>query len=421
MWQKPWTYKEGVCIGCGLAIIGWLLQITVGNIDWSVFAWPTNLIVLIAFIFLLFAFHCLRKKIYLFYWLSTNYSAVTSIGWATFFTVIMGLIRQVPFTTELDDFTETSGLRKMLSAWPFVLEYVWMTTSLGMTIIRKIFVSDSFSTVRKIRFYLMHCGLFIVLTCGVLGNADMQRLEMTCELGKAEWRATDKISAGNNIVELPLAIELQHFTIDEYPPKLMVVDNETGNVLPEGKPKNVLLENLNTDSDFNLLGWKIEIIKTIENAAMIADPDTVNFVEFHGEGSCFAALVKAEKDGISVEGWVSCGSFMFPYKSLKLNEKVSIIMPEREPRSYKSLAKVYTQDGKIKESEILVNKPFKINGWSIYQLSYDENMGKWSNVSVFELVKDPWLPAVYAGIFMLLAGAVMIFLTAGMKKERSEA
>lgn len=44
-------------------------------------------------------------------------------------------------------------------------------------------------------------------------------------------------------------------------------------------------------------------------------------------------------------------------------------------------------------------------------------MGKWSNLSVFELVKDPWLPVVYIGIFMLLLGAVGMFLTASRKKE----
>lgn len=44
-------------------------------------------------------------------------------------------------------------------------------------------------------------------------------------------------------------------------------------------------------------------------------------------------------------------------------------------------------------------------------------MGKWSNVSVFELVTDPWLPIVYTGIFMLLIGAVGMFLTAGRKKR----
>ena len=37
-------------------------------------------------------------------------------------------------------------------------------------------------------------------------------------------------------------------------------------------------------------------------------------------------------------------------------------------------------------------------------------MGRWSETSTFELVKDPWLPAVYLGIFLLLAGAVLTFI-----------
>ena len=36
-------------------------------------------------------------------------------------------------------------------------------------------------------------------------------------------------------------------------------------------------------------------------------------------------------------------------------------------------------------------------------------MGKWSNLSVLELVKDPWLPLIYIGIFMMIAGAFYMF------------
>jgi hypothetical protein len=36
-------------------------------------------------------------------------------------------------------------------------------------------------------------------------------------------------------------------------------------------------------------------------------------------------------------------------------------------------------------------------------------MGKYSKRSVIEAVRDPWLPVVYAGILMLLGGAVYLF------------
>ena len=92
-------------------------------------------------------------------------------------------------------------------------------------------------------------------------------------------------------------------------------------------------------------------------------------------------------------------------------------MPNREPTSFRlSCRHLYTRWKDI-HTEIEVNKPFTINGWKIYQLSYNEQMGKWSNLSIFELVTDPWMPVVYVGIFMLLFGAVGMFLTASRKKE----
>jgi len=119
----------------------------------------------------------------------------------------------------------------------------------------------------------------------------------------------------------------------------------------------------------------------------------------------------------TITGWITCGSYLFPYQSLKLDDGRRLVMPNREPRRFASLVDIYTQDGKNIHTEIEVNKPFTINGWKIYQLSYNEQMGKWSNLSIFELVTDPWMPVVYVGIFMLLFGAIGMFLTASRKKE----
>ena len=64
MWSNPWSYKEGLIIGAGLLVIGALLQITVGGINWNLFAWPVNLIVLSVYIIVLIAMHLLRKRVY---------------------------------------------------------------------------------------------------------------------------------------------------------------------------------------------------------------------------------------------------------------------------------------------------------------------------------------------------------------------
>ena len=96
MWSKPWSYKEGLVIGAGLLVIGILLQMAVGAINWSLFACPVNVIVLMVYIIALVTMHLLRKRVYLFGWLSHYSAAVSSLIWVVGMTVIMGLIRQAP-------------------------------------------------------------------------------------------------------------------------------------------------------------------------------------------------------------------------------------------------------------------------------------------------------------------------------------
>ena len=206
MWSKPWSYKEGLIIGAGLLVIGALLQITVGGINWNLFAWPVNLIVLSVYIIVLIAMHLLRKRVYLFGWLSHYSAAVSSLVWVVGMTVAMGLIRQAPSGHASNDIL---GFSQMISSWSFVLLYLWMATALGLTILRTSFPLKF----GRLSFLLNHIGLFIALIAATLGNADMQRLKMTTRMGNAEWRATDD---KGQLTELPLAIELKDFTIDEY-------------------------------------------------------------------------------------------------------------------------------------------------------------------------------------------------------------
>lgn len=409
MWKKPWGYREGATIAVGLLLTGILLQASVGKINWDLLSCPVNIILLIVYIIVLAAVSGLSGRIYLFRWLGSYAAAVTSLAAVVVMTVVMGLIRQTGPQT-VNGVAPWLGFSQMLSAWPFVLLFTWLITVLGLTTFRHLYPFRW----RNIPFLLNHLGLFVAVVAAVLGNADMQRLKMTTTVGRAEWRAYDE--AGQQS-ELPLAIELQHFTIDEYPPKLMLIDNGTGKVLPEGKPEHLLLEA--GEQEGQLADWHIRVVRQLAESARMATEDTVKFVAFYSRGSTYAVYVEAEDvhTGVQREGWVSCGSFLFPYKALRLNEQVSLVMPEREPQRFASDVKLYTQSGKKLEAVIEVNRPLAIEGWKVYQLSYDESKGKWSDISVFELVRDPWLPLVYIGIWMLIAGAVWMFVTASKRKE----
>ncbi len=410
MWEKPWKYKEGILAGASLLATGMLLQASVGGIDWGRMAFPVNVIVLCLFLLALTVMNALRRKVYLFAWLSQCSTAVSSLCYVLGMTVLMGLVRQSP--------SGGSGMQAwltdMLSFWPFVLVYVWMTVVLGMTILR---AGLPFRW-RRLPFLLNHIGLFTVILAGTAGGADMRRLRMTVPLGGTEWRAQDEKTG--QMVELTLAIELKDFTIDEYPPKLMLIDNSSGRLLPEKTPVHLLLEE--GVSGGRLMDWDISVTESLPEAACFVSADSLKFTGFHSPGSAYAVRIEAINriSGEQKGGWVSCGSFLFPYKALMLDERTSVVMPDREPRRFASEVIAYTDGGLRKRGTIEVNKPLDVGGWKIYQLSYDETRGRWSEISVFELVRDSWLLYVYIGMIMMIGGAVGLFVAARPRTAEEE-
>ena len=385
MWNKPWSFKESALIGAGLLVVGSLLQFTIGAIDWSLLSAPINVILLVTYLLVLGVFYAMRKHIYFIAWSMTLHAAIPALLCGVAVTLLMGL----------------TGWDEMLSAWPFVLIYIWLMSIVGLIAfdrILRLFRGPQVASSRLATFtsVLNHAGLFMAMVCGTLGNADMQRLHMTVKVGQPEWRAADA-DRQSLIHELPIAIELHSFTIDEYPPQYTIIDNETGQIIQEAS-------------------WQIVQDTLFEYAA--PRPESDSYVEWRSMGACTASHITATRvasteaddaDSQKVSGWVSCGSFMFPYRALRLDERCSAVMPEREPKRYASEVTVYSESGEKVDAVIEVNHPLEIEGWKIYQLSYDEALGRWSDTSVFELVRDPWLPWVYAGIYMLLAGALLTF------------
>ena len=236
MWKYPWGYKEGFAINAGLFTTGILLQLSIGRFSTDFLSFPVNFISGLLFIFLLTGLHILSGKNRQIRWFSGMEATITSVSSFLILVIVMGLIRQHSGVSTEAGLLNVIGFTQMLSAWSFVLLFVYLEMVLGLVILRRL---QHFSWKKDIPFILNHLGLFIALFAGVLGGADMQRLQMIVGKEVPEWRATnDK----NQVVELPLALQLNRFTIDEYPPKLMIIDNETGKTLPANQPASVLIE-----------------------------------------------------------------------------------------------------------------------------------------------------------------------------------
>lgn len=365
--------------------MGLLLQLSIGPVEWDLFAAPVNIIVLVllcAAIGLMYAF---RHRVYAFSWMMHYQAAVPCLCWALGMTLLMGLTPQmreggIPW------------LSQMLQCWPFVLIWLWLVVIVGLTTVNHL---AHFSW-KEIPFILNHLGVFVAVVCATLGSADMQKLQMSVKMGTPEWRGQDE---DGNLHELNLAIDLHSFTIDEYPPKLMLVENSSGTLVPD---QEIILEEGVVSG--HLLDWNIKLLQQLPEAAAVDN----RYERWNSVGATYAVEIQASRGDSLKTGWVSCGSYAFPHRPVNLDARYSLVMPEREPRRYASDVSVYTEDGRHIHGVIEVNRPMKVDGWKIYQLSYDERLGKWSDVSVFELVRDPWLPLVYLGIFMMLAGALCL-------------
>ena len=102
--------------------------------------------------------------------------------------------------------------------------------------------------------------------------------------------------------------------------------------------------------------------------------------------------------------------------AIELKEFVMETYDDGSPTRFASDIQILTQTGKNIETTVEVNKPVEVDGWKIYQYGYDTQMGAMSQTSILELVSDPWLPLVYTGIYMMLAGAVCMFIFGSRKK-----
>ena len=394
IWERPWEYKEGILISMTLLILGFMLEfVTDGRGVIQLLEYPSNLYLGSGIIVFLILISIFGRKWAVTEWLKSIPAAICSIALLLFVSLLLGLTMQ--YDKSAPEIIRKLGLSHVVSSWPYLLANLFLLIALGLTTIKNL-VSFQW---RKLGFIISHLGLWIVLFGANFGSVQMQRLQMEISEGGINNTAIDKTT--NQVYTMPFAIKLVDFILDEYTPKLALVDNSTGK-LHQGN--NIII--VDTTQKQSLEDWQITCKEYIYSSAKAG-----NKYYFVNEiGAAPSVFVSATNDiGNTVEGWISCGSFNRPYESLKLDEQFSLVMLLPEPKEYTSVIEIYQRDKDPIAINLEVNKPMVVGDWKIYQLNYDSNMGRWSDTSVVELIKDSWLPVVFTGIFMMLAGALYMF------------
>jgi hypothetical protein len=399
MWRRPWGYPESLVV-VGAILAGGLTA------EWLLgppppLVWPGSLFAALGLAAAAVAGWLGRRGRLARFFSSTPLS-VALISAVGLLSLLMGLTPQAvpyPSPSATLGLGAKLGLNHLTASWPLTAVYLTTLLSLGAV------VTVRFSR-RRPAFVLTHLGLWLLLVAAGVGAGDRAREIMRVPEGGLEWRV---MRSGGEIVEMPLAIRLDDFDLEEYPARLALIDHATGQ--PQTADGRLELWQIDPLEPRGKLGdFDLELLTFLPKAVSV-DKDT--YVQTVASAAVQAAKLKAtsRSTGESYEGWVSTGESFRPPQPLKLGDGWLLAMTRPEPRRFVSKVKVFTQEGVEVEDTIEVNKPLKIGSWAIYQRDYDSGAGRSSSWSGFELVKDPWLPMANAGLALLSAGSLAMIVT----------
>lgn len=389
MWCYPWKYAESFSISMGILITGMLMETVLPPAGTFIPSWPGNLIMLGVILLLCFSLLAFRKKSEFVKWLGSGYAAVGLSSAFTLLVVIMGLVPQRPSM----NFYHLLGWTHIAASWPFYIIGLLMVFSLFLSMskrIRKLTISNGI-------FILNHLGMMLILLAGGLGKSDFQELTMKLKMDEPVWYAYNS-QGGRD--DLDFALEMNEFNIDYHLPVLQI-----------SNPQDEIIKSAELDTAINktiiFKDYQIEIKKILPDAVM----NKQGYTAARHPAAVIAAKLTFKKENAkeSAAAWISSGSRMAPPKTVKM-ESFTISIRSRMPKVYETKADLFTKQGAQYPVSIKVNEPIKVNDWVVYQSSYNQAMGRWSNTSTMTIVKDPWLPMVYTGIFMLIAGAMGMFI-----------
>lgn len=410
MWKAPLSYGKSILITVAILVVGYALQLLKGCLDYHLFSWPINGWFGLFVVFFSIISGVVYKQSRFTLWFSGGIFSICLMGILLLLTLLMGLIPQITDIESIpDNWISRCGLNRMTSSWPFALLYITLLLSLGVLVVRFMIPFR----LNKVPFFLNHFGIWMVLISTGLGFADLKQYVMHVKLkdNNPEWRAyNDK----GEILVLPIAIYLKDFSLEQYNPKLALINSRSGMVLPLKNPGFLQIDSINTTG--NLMEWCIHIDSYLPNAVSEKED---NYQEKLIQGSAPAAKVRILNtiNGSEKSGWVSCGSFSQSYQKIDLDSIRSLVMTMPEPKHFASHVVIYFKSGYHPDTAIIeVNHPYEKGSWSIYQYSYDEKMGKASMFSTYQLVCDPWKNLVFFSFVILAAGSISLFWQKSKRK-----
>lgn len=384
-WESPWSYRESFLIAGGFFWAGMSLDAFLPSIE-NTLQYPYSFITILGIALLITEAYMHGKKTAIIKWLASVPAAISSIALFLGLSIIMALVPQY-------NSPEAAWFNRITSSYTYLIALLYFLTTLGMATLKRIVVFKW----SQWGYILNHLGLWLTVAAGSFGSADIEKYTVNLEEDKLVWQGYNE---QGRPVDLPLAFKLIDFSILDYEPRVNVVDS-TGNPIMK-KSKKPFYINKNTEG---VIGdYTIKILDYLPEAYLT---DSAGWKEVLYPGNAPAAYITITNGSETIEGWISCGSNILPPSFMRFREHY-VVMERPHPKSYQSDLLIINRNQEITRDTLRVNQPLKNYGYMIYQTSYDEESGKWSTLSVIEIIKDPWLPVIYISMAMIIVGTLSL-------------
>lgn len=276
------------------------------------------------------------------------------------------------------------GLGDPLTSLPFAVALIAVVVNLASSLGRRLRSGPD-----RLRYAVLHGGLLLAIVGGAAGHGGLVRARFVMEEGANPGDAA--MAEDGTRIRLPVPLRLDDFVLERFPPMLLL-----------GRADGTVLRGetlLGPDASDRIGGLAVRVLRWLPSAAVPAS-EPVPFLDP-------AANPAAEVEVADAAGTVLGRGWLHPAGpvggSLFLSLPGGGTLHLEAPRPRRFLAKVHAGAA---AHEITVNNPLRIDGFAIYILSYDEAAGPASRTAVFEAVEDRALPAVYAGLALLLIGVL---------------
>jgi|GEM_PF-6947001 len=369
--------------------IGTALQFLCGDIDNSLLHYPWSLILALNYSYLLVLLYNRSAKSPFLQSLFSPSFCISLLVVLTLMVICMGL----------------SGL-SIQRSWTFCIFMCCLMTAVGLMLVDDLFHVCHRSLTRT----LSHVGIFLFLIAALFGSADMQKVKVTTRIDCPTWSGQDEVG---NPMELPFQLCLKRFSVEEYAPTLSIrsVQESLSVVGSLAIPSDTALHQVGD--------WHVRVVQYIPEAIYNRDKDSVMVMRHVGAAPAAYLQIFDARMRYVCQGWVSSGSFLFDPVTLGLPNGSILCMNTPMSKSFHSDVWLTGAEGERHQLNLSVNHPARYGMWHFYQMGYDTERGKWSDISILECVCDPWHVVKQVALWLLLMAA--LFAVAGKNPPKNQA